>query len=106
MEGTETTQVLTSIPGDFVRGLRGFAAFVRNGGIEAEDVEMVAKRFEGAAAEIDRLRAESERLCAAVRAAQARFTEYGDLHAAKPDEVKAQRNWDMAQQMYDALPTS
>ena len=39
----------------------------------------------------------------AVRNARDVFQNYGDLHAAKPDAVKAQRNYDLAAKMSAAL---
>ena len=49
-----------------------------------------------AANRIDALEAENARLREFVAKAEAVFRWYGDLHAAKPDMDKAQRNYDMA----------
>jgi hypothetical protein len=42
-------------------------------------------------------------LVAALEEARGVFQHYGDLHAAKPDPVKAQRNYDLAAKMTAAL---
>jgi hypothetical protein len=39
----------------------------------------------------------------ALEEAERTFRHYGDLHAAKPDPVKAQRNYEMADKMLAAL---
>ena len=60
-------------PVSFPEGLRGFAAFVRTSHLDDEDVEMVAKKFEAAADEIEYL--ENELSCALRLAAEmARLT--------------------------------
>lgn len=43
------------------------------------------------------------RLRAAVKEAAEQFRWYGDLHAAKPDDEKAKRNYDLEEKMLDAL---
>jgi len=42
-------------------------------------------------------------LIEALEKARDTFRHYGDLHAAKPDEVKAKRNYDLADEMDAAL---
>lgn len=46
---------------------------------------------------------EIARLRAALETARDTFTHYGDLHAAKPDETKAERNYNLARIMNVAL---
>ena len=71
-------------------------------GIRADEIAataVIAREFEA-------LEAENARLREAVRRAEAVFTHYGELHAAKPDPVKAQRNFDLAEAMRTALGAS
>lgn len=56
-----------------------------------------------AATKIATQAARIEMLEETVRFAEQKFREYGDLHAAKPDMVKAQRNYDLADQLRNAL---
>ncbi len=49
------------------------------------------------------LRAEGDALSGAVMLAEQTFQQYGDLHAAKPDMIKANRNYELAHQMRAAL---
>lgn len=55
------------------------------------------------AAECFQLREENARLREAVEKARMTFNRYGDLHAAKPDEAKAARNYELADEMDRAL---
>lgn len=57
-------------------------------------------------ARISALEAENARLRDAVIKARDTFSNYGDLHAAKPDTVKAQRNYDLRDEMATALSTT
>lgn len=56
-----------------------------------------------AAAELAERDAEIARLRAAVLLAEETFWHYGDLHAAKPDMVKAKRNYGLAAEMERAI---
>lgn len=67
----------------------------------AEYKETVAGLLAALTAERERTRVLGECL----KIAEAKFREYGDLHAAKPDMVKAQRNYDIADRMRAALST-
>lgn len=42
-------------------------------------------------------------MLAALEKAEATFRHYGDLHAAKPDEAKAKRNYDLADEFRAAI---
>lgn len=50
-----------------------------------------------------RLIAAAPTMAEALEEAERTFRHYGDLHAAKPDPVKAQRNYEMADKMLAAL---
>lgn len=55
---------------------------------------------------LDRIDEQDARIAAmtdALNKARLTFSHYGDLHAAKPDPVKAQRNYDLADEMLAAL---
>lgn len=56
-----------------------------------------------AAFEASGLVEENARLREAVEKARLTFNRYGDLHAAKPDEAKAARNYELADEMDRAL---
>jgi len=56
--------------------------------------------------ELPTLRARVGELERAVTKARDTFRHYGDLHAAKPDEVKAKRNYDLADEMQAALTST
>jgi len=47
-----------------------------------------------------------DRLVDALEEAASVFAHYGDLHAAKPDPVKAKRNYDLADRMKVALASA
>jgi len=53
--------------------------------------------------ELTRLRAENARLRGAVKRAAAQFSYYAELHALKPDPVKAASNQNWADEMVSAL---
>lgn len=62
-----------------------------------------AEKLEADQEELSTLRARVAELEAALIEARDTFRHYGDLHAAKPDMVKAQRNYDLADRMEAAL---
>lgn len=65
--------------------------------------EIQASLIEQRDARIAALEGEVARLREAVTEARDTFRHYGDLHAAKPDPVKAQRNYDLAARQDAAL---
>lgn len=64
---------------------------------------VIAREIEADRAKIEALEAENARLREALKQAEAVFTHYGELHAAKPDPVKVRRNFDLADAMRAAL---
>lgn len=66
----------------------------------------IAQALSAIRAERDRLAAENARLREAVALARDTFGHYGNLHAAKPDNEKAERNYALRNQMVTALRTA
>jgi hypothetical protein len=95
--------------------ITGPIAFIDHGGITTclgEDYKWKpnGSNYEGIAVfdiiatlDLTAVGAKLVRLQSAVETARDTFQWYGDMHAAKPDETKAQRNYTLAAQMAAAL---